>query len=237
MKTILNITILLILLGSSTSCFFSGVKGNGNVVTKNRNISDDFVRVKASAGIDVFITQNGEMSLVVEADENLHELIKTEVRNGTLYIESKKNIWTAKAKKVHLSIEKLLEIEVSSGAELTSENTLNANDLKIIATSGAELNLHLNVDSLYCESSSGADVNLDGRANNFNVNSSSGSDIDAYGLETSYCIAKASSGSNIKVNVNKTFDGDASSGADIQFRGNAKIVSSNDSSSGNIKKS
>jgi hypothetical protein len=237
MKTIFNITVLLFLLGSTSSCFLSGVKGNGNVVTMNRNISDDFVRIKASSGIDVYITQNGETSLVVEADENLHELIKTEVRNGTLYIDSKKNIWTAKAKKVHLSIEKLVEIEVNSGAEINSENTLNADELKIIATSGAEFNLHLNVNNLNCESSSGADVNLDGKANNFNVSSSSGSDIDAYGLETSYCIAKASSGSNIKVKVNKTFNGDASSGADIQFKGDPEIVSSKDSSSGKVKKS
>ena len=237
MKSIIRISAVLILFVSVTSCFFDGVKGNGNVITKNRSISGDFVRIKASSGIDVFLTDNGESSIVVEADENLHDLIETEVKNGTLYIGSKKNIWTARAKKVHVSIEQLIELEVTSGAEVTTENTLNADDLKIIASSGAEFNLHLNVNNLDCESSSGSNVNIDGKANNFNVSSSSGSNIDAFGLETSKCIARSSSGSNIKVNVKKSFDGNASTGSDIHFKGNPEHINSKDSSGGNIRKS
>jgi len=237
MKSIIKISALLILFVSVTSCFFDGVKGNGNVIAKNRSISSDFVRIKASSGIDVYLTENGESSLVVEADENLHDLIETEVKNGTLYIGTKKNIWTARAKKVHVSVEKLVELEVTSGAEVTSENTLNADDLKIIATSGAEFNLHLNVKNLNCESSSGSNVNIDGKVKYFMVSSSSGSNIDAYGLETKNCIAKASSGSNIKVSVNKSFEGDASTGGNIRFKGDPEEINTSDSSGGNIRKS
>ena len=164
-------------------------------------------------------------------------MIETEVRNGTLFISTNRNIWSARSKTVHVSVEKLLEIRVSSGAKITTENTLNADDLKIGATSGGEFNLHLNVNNLECESSSGADVNLDGKVNNFEVNSSSGSDIDAYGLEVENCIARASSGSNIKVNVIKKFDGDANSGGDIRFKGNPEVVNAKDNSAGNVSKS
>ena len=75
MKRIIKISAVLILFVSVTSCFFDGVKGNGNVITENRSISDDFVRINVSSGIDVFLTENGESTLVVEADENLHDLI------------------------------------------------------------------------------------------------------------------------------------------------------------------
>ncbi len=237
MKNIIKISALLILFVSTTSCFFDGVKGNGNVVAKNRSISSDFVRIKASSGIDVYLTENGESALVVEADENLHEIIETEVKNGTLYIGTKKNIWSARAKKVHVSIEKLIEIEVTSGAEVTTENTLNADDLKIVATSGANFNLHLNVNNLNCKGSSGSNVNIDGKANRFNVSSSSGSNIDAFGLEISNCIAKASSGSNIKVRVSNSFEGHASTGGNIHYKGDPEMISSSDSSGGSIKKS
>ena len=237
MKNIIKISALLILFVSTTSCFFDGVKGNGNVFVKNRSISSDFVRVKVSSGIDVYLTENGESALVVEADENLHEIIETEVKNGTLYIGTKKNIWSARAKKVHVSIEKLIEIEVTSGAEVTSENTLNADDLKIVATSGAHFNLHLNVNNLNCEGSSGSNVNIDGKANRFNVSSSSGSSINAFGLEISNCIAKASSGSNIKVRVNNSFEGHASTGSNIRYKGDPEVINSSDSSGGSIIKS
>lgn len=237
MKGIIKISALLLLFVSATSCFFDGVKGNGNVVAKNRSISNDFVRVKASSGIDVYLTENGEAEIVVEADENLHDLIETEVRDGTLYIGTKKNIWTARSKKVHVSVEKLIEIEVTSGAEVTTENTLHADDLKIVATSGAQFNLHLNVNNLDCKSSSGSNVYIDGKANSFDVSSSSGSGIDAYGLETSNCIAKASSGSNIKINVTNSFEGNASTGANIHFKGDPEEINSSDSSGGSVIKS
>lgn len=228
--------VFLILLVTS-SCFFDGIKGNGNVIVKKRNISDDFIRIQASENIDVFITEMGETSLVVEADANLHDIIETKVENGTLYIGVKKSIWSAKAKMVYLSFEKLNEIVVTSGAELTSENTVGADNLKITATSGAEINLHLNVNNLDCEGTSGADINLDGKAKFLKINSSSGSDIDAFGLTVQNCIVSATSGSDIKVNVEKLFEGTATSGADIRYKGDPEIVKSNNNSAGKIKKS
>jgi len=235
MNTVLKISAILLLLVSTTSCFYNGVKGNGNVLTQNRNISNDFVRIKASRGLDVYITKSDNVSLVVEADENLHDLIETDVVNGTLIITAKKNIGLAKAKKIHLSVENLNEILVESGAEIYSENTFFTQELRIHASSGSEAKLTVNVGQLTCETSSGADIYLDGKAVSFNANSSSGSGIKAYSLATKNCIAKASSGSNIKVNVSDSFKGKATSGADINYKGSPKIIDEDKSSGGSIR--
>lgn len=235
MKTLLKITAVLFLVITTTSCFYNGVRGNGNVITENRKISNDFIRIKASRGLDVYITKSSDLSLVVEADENLHDLIETYVDDGTLIITAKKNIGRATAKKIHLSVENLNEILVASGAEVYSENTFFAEDFKVDAASGSEANLTLNVNNLVCSASSGAEINLSGKAVNLKANSSSGSDIDAYQLKVNNCIAKASSGSNIKVNVSDSFEGKASSGADIKYKGNPKVVNKNKSSGGSVK--
>jgi putative autotransporter adhesin-like protein len=237
MKTLLKISALLFLFISTTSCVFDGVKGNGDVITKKRKISNDFTKIKVSRGLDVYITKNSNVSLVVEADENLHDLIKTDVKNGTLIITSEKNIWKARSKKIHLSVENINEILVSSGAEVYSENTLSSNDMKVTASSGSEANLSLQVNNLVCESSSGADIKLTGKAIDFDVSASSGSDILAYNLKAENCTAKASSGSDIKVYVTGTFDGTATSGADIRYKGNPKVVRKNSNSGGSIKSS
>jgi len=234
MKILLKISAILFLLIVSTSCMFDGVRGNGNVITKNRKISNDFIRIKVSRGLEVFITKSKNVSLVVEADENLHEIIETEVKDGTLIITSQRNIWHASTKIIHLSVENLNEILVSSGAEVSSENTFFSDDMKINATSGAEANLHLNVNSLILDTSSGANVKLAGKAIYFKVSSSSGSDIKAYELETETCVASASSGSDIKVYVSDSFEGKATSGAGIKYKGNPKIVQKNNNSGGSV---
>jgi hypothetical protein len=78
---------------------------------------------------------------------------------------------------------------------------------------------------------------LDGKAKTFNVTSTTGSDVDAFGLNVLKCVAKASTGSDIRVFVVESFEGKASSGADIRFKGNPKVVNSNNSTAGKIKKS
>ncbi len=237
MKNLVKIMAILLLIVSTTSCMFDGVKGDGNVVVKKRKISNDFARIKVSRGLHVFITKSNKMSLEVEADENLHELITTEVRNGTLVITATKNIRWASAKNIHLSVENINEILVSSGAEVSSENTITASKLRIDASSGSQVKLHVKVTELVCETSSGAMIRLNGRAKDFSVHSSSGSNINAYELDSKNCEANASSGSGIKVNVSNDFDGNASSGANINYTGNPKIVKKSKSSGGSISSS
>ena len=235
MKKIINLTLCLFILIGLTSCMFDGVRGDGNVISKKRKISKDFIRIDASRGLDVYITKSKNISLEVEADENLHELIETEVRNGTLYITASKNIHFASSKKIHLSADHINEISVNSGAEVYSENTFVSEKLVISVNSGAHANLELKVGDLSCRSSSGAEVNLSGEAESFNASSSSGSDINAYDLITRDCKADASSGSGIELMVTESFEGKASSGGDIKYKGHPHRAEKNNSSGGTIR--
>lgn len=236
MNKIIKLSSILFLVFSMTSCMIDGVNGDGNVISKKRKISNDFVRISASRGLDVYITKSKNISLEVEADENLHELIETEVKNGTLYITASKNIYMASAKKIHVSADNINEIKVNSGAEVYSENTFSSDKLVLSVSSGAHAKMDLKVNELTCESSSGAGMVLRGEANHFKASSSSGSDIKAYELIAKECTAKASSGSDIKLNVSDRFDGRASSGADIKFKGNPDEVYQNDNSGGSVRK-
>jgi hypothetical protein len=235
MKNVIKLTAVLLLVFGMSSCMFDGVKGDGHVVTNKRKISNDFVRINASRGLDVYITKSKNTSLEVEADENLHELIETEVREGTLYITATRNIWSASAKKIHLSADFINEIKVSSGAEVYSENTFSSEKLVIDTSSGAHATMNLKVDELQCESSSGSEIKLSGEADNFMASSSSGSNINAYDLTARSCNANATSGADIKLMVTETFVGKASSGADIKFKGHPKRAEKNNSSGGSIR--
>lgn len=236
MKKIIQLTAVLFLMFSMQSCL-NGVQGDGHVISKKRKISNDFIRIDASRGLDVYITKSKNISLEVEADENLHDLIETEVRNGTLYITATKNIYRASAKKVHVSANNINEIKINSGAEVYSENTFSSDELVVSASSGAHAKLDLKVDKLICESSSGAEIVLHGKANKFKVSSSSGSDVEAFNLVARECNASASSGSDIKLRVTDSFEANASSGADIKYKGNPSVINKNNNSGGSIRQS
>jgi hypothetical protein len=238
MKTI-KIILAVVLATTLTSCqfdFHSGINGNGNVTTEERSVTGDFTEVRGSTGLDVFLTEGTENKIVVEADENLMELIETKISNGKLTIRSSKNIGRSKAKKIHVTFVSLDNIEASSGADIIGNSVIKSKILRLDCSSGADLEVEVFTNELYAETSSGADIEVTGKTNVLHANASSGSDLNAKKLQAITCNAKASSGADIVVTVNENLDAKASSGGDIRYYGNPDLANKKQSRSGSIQK-
>ncbi len=235
--TISKLTIILFLATIVTSCgvdMFNKVDGDRNVVSKDRKINDDFTNVKVSNGIDLYIKQGKKASLTVEADENLHDIIVTEVQGGTLKIYTEKNIWRAKARKVYLTVTTLEELKATSGSDVYSESVIKVKDLELSTSSGADMRIEIDADNVKTHSSSGSDLRVSGKANSHYSSASSGSSIKAYSLESKDVTAKVSSGADISVYATESINAKASSGGDIRYKGNPEKVSKRTSSGGGV---
>jgi len=237
MKTLTKITTLLLLLISTTSCFvdgFTGIKGNKNVVSEDRTISNNFDEINVQQGIQLFITQDNTTEVKVEADENIIDLLITEVKDNRLKIYFEKNVYRAKARNVFLSTSAISKLKASSGASVKSENTFQLTSLDLDASSGSSIRIYVNADDITSETSSGASIKVYGKSNTFSGKASSGSSIDADELETIDAYAKASSGANINVNVSGNLTAKASSGGDIDYEGSPTNINKDTSSGGSV---
>ncbi|MFT6368990.1 MAG: hypothetical protein ACJAWH_000064 [Maribacter sp.] len=242
MTTLVRISIALVLTLFLSSCGFdinigdfgAGKKGNGTVVEENREITADFTEVHASEGLEVYVTQATDFSISVEADENIIDLIGTEIKNGKLKIHAVENIGRA-TKKVYVSLPEVTGLLSSSGAHLTAQNKIIATKLIIDVSSGANLNAETNTDKLEIDASSGAIIDISGSATDVYVDGSSGANVKAKNLITTECRVEASSGAKININVSKSLTADASSGGNIYYSGDAEVTK-NKSVSGNVNK-
>ena len=178
---------------------FNRVNGNRNVVTQDRSVKDDFTKIKVSTGLDLYISQGSRNEITVEADENLQDIIMTEVRDGVLKIYSEKNIWRAKARKIYVTISNLEEITATSGSDVYAKETLKVNDIKISATSGADIRISVDANTVETNSTSGSGIEISGIANNHNSKATSGSSIDGYELRSKNANAKVTSGADINI--------------------------------------
>ena len=220
-----------------TSCgldMFNGVVGNRNIVTIERTIKADFTGIKVSTGIDLFIRQGSTNAITVEADENLHDLIITKVKEGILKIYTDKNIWKSKARKVYVTIENITLLKASSGSNVKSESVINTNEIYIDASSGASIDIEVVAKSAVTEASSGSDVKIKGTTINHTARASSGSSINAYKLKSTNANASASSGASINIYASKNMDAKASSGGAIDYAGNPTRINKEASSGGSI---
>ncbi|WP_299365770.1 head GIN domain-containing protein [Winogradskyella sp.] len=240
MSTLVRIVVASIVSILMLSCNFSmnfgeGIDGNRNVVVMDRNISSDFESIKVSQGLDLYITQSNEVALTVEADENLHEIIMTEVENGVLRIYTTENIRRAKSRRISLNVNEISAIKATSGSDVFSTNTIEVDELELNSTSGADIKLDVKTETLNCHSTSGSDIRLSGTTKVLIAEATSGSDIEASTLSAETSKVKATSGADISVNTSKELTARATSGADIRYSGNPEKVDKSDSSSGSVR--
>lgn len=240
MTTLARIAIALVMALFMTSCMFdigdfgTGIKGNGDIVTEDREITDEFTEVSATEGLHVFVTQADNFEITVEADENVIDLVGTDIKNGKLKIHAIENIGRA-TKKVYVSMPNIDALKGSSGANLTTENEIKSDNLEIDGSSGANMTIKLLADKVNIDAGSGANIDLSGKVETAYIDAGSGANIRAKDLMTRDCNAEASSGANIKVQVSDQLTADVSSGGNISYSGEAN-VSKNKSVSGSVHK-
>jgi len=218
------------------SCIFSpSVKGNGKVVEENRK-TEPFDQIKVSRGMNVYISQGDETKVTVEADENLLSAIETEVHGDVLTITTNGFIRNAKVKKVYVTTPEITGLKSTSGSNVYSETSLNANEMEISATAGSNIKLDINIHNGEISSSAGSNIRLEGKAEKLRCKASSGSNIKAEDLKTKECSARVSSGANIWISTETSLDGEASSGGNIFYYGNPAKTEIHTSSGGNVIK-
>lgn len=225
MKT-LSISVVLSLCLLLSSCSFSidgftsmeRINGEGEVITEQIEL-DNFKDVELKKGWEVILQPASSNYIVVEANENLLEVLEFDNQSGKLTIGASKQIYRADAKQVTLYFSESLEsLKVSSGTEVTSTELLNFENFDLDISSGAEVNLTLDLNILNLETSSGSDADLVLSLDELFVDTSSGSsaNLEANAITTK---VESSSGSNVTLQGNtSTLEVRTSSGSSVNSK-------------------
>lgn len=213
------------------------ITGSGNVIKETRNVGGKFTKVSAGNGMEVEIIQSEVVSVEVEADDNLLPHIKTEVNGNTLKITCEYNGFIDVAsKKIFVKMPLIEALQTESGANLITQGLVRSAQLDITASSGSSLIGEFEADDLEADSSSGSSIELKGKAISFDASTSSGSSIEATNLIANDVKADASSGSSLLVHAAVSINGKASSGASVEYVGDPKNFSKDESSGGSVTK-
>lgn len=230
-------TIAALSLNSCMDFDMKTVVGSGNVKTETRQIDGTFTKVQSERGLDVVIEQADQVSVVVEADDNVIKGIKTRLEGDKLIITSDYNSYSnVTSKKVTVKMPKISSLEAESGSSLTSSGSLRSEDLDLSTSSGADMKVVVEADDLSAGSSSGSHLEVTGKALEFSTDSSSGSEIKAGDLLANDVSADASSGSHILVHPLVKLDGKASSGGSVRYNNDPKSFTKDESSGGSVSR-
>lgn len=239
MKLIKISIFLLLTIATFSACQFNfgdGKSGNGNVIKEQRKVTEEFDQVKASRGLEIILTVGESNTIEVESDENLQKNIVVSISNGRLEITTDENLSGNATKKVYVTYKNINNIDASSGSEIKVLGQLKNETLTLEASSGASVEADIFAKEVNLKASSGADITVSGKASQLIAKASSGSEIDGEHLKVVTAKADASSGGEITVYVQDRIDSKATSGGEVNYYGNPKETTANDSSSGSIHK-
>lgn len=199
-----------------------GVSGNGSVSEENREITA-VKRIEASGMFELTLVQ-GEPSLKIIADENLHELIETNIDGDRLIISTKKNIRKAKHLEIVISSPEFKNLQLSGAVSIHSKGSLKGDELRIETSGAAEVDLTIDYDELRCEHSGASEVELKGMARSVRISSSGATDLRLFELDVRNMRLDLSGASEARINVSRELSVEASGASEIRYKGNPKIT-------------
>ena len=185
MKNIkINLTGILVLVFLLTTSFASGcmmgsgIRGNGDVVKEERNI-EAFDEIQISGAYTVYLTQGNTEKLVIEADENLIDLIITKVVDGKLKIYNKEDFRDPQKLDIYLTFVDIDELSASGAVEIESMNKFTLNELSLDASGATEIFLNIELKELNAELSGASEFEIVGFAKEVDIEISGASELDA----------------------------------------------------------
>jgi hypothetical protein len=211
------------------------VTGNKKVISRERS-AGEFTGVSTSTAIDVVLSQGEKNAITVEADENLHEYILTEVRNGTLYIFTEVNIKDAEMRRVHVTMKDITSVSSTSAGDVIGITPIKTGDLKISASSAGDIKLEVYAKNIDLNGSSAGDITLSGEADFLEASLSSAGDLNAFNLQVREADVSASSSGDADVFVTQKLRARSSSAGDINYKGNPENIDAHSSSAGSINR-
>ena len=193
--------------------------------TQERNVGS-FNQIKIGGAYDVFIKKGSSASVRLEGPTKDLDKITTEVKDGVLKVQKKKNVswgWNAgKSVKVYITYTELKGLHSSGSSDVKVENTVNASDFSLSCSGSGDIHIPLKVSSLSARISGSGDMEIEGNCDEENFSISGSGDIEASGLEAKKATLKISGSGSIRLHVTDYLEGHISGSGKVRYKGDPR---------------
>lgn len=226
-------TIFLLILSGCT-IVETAVRGSGNVVSQEMDLSD-FTKINASHAFKVDIRQGDQYSVVIRVDDNLVDDLDVFVQGDTLRIQFDPNRLPLRATmEADITMPELTGVELSGASDGTIHSFSSSKDFRADISGASKLSGDFETGDARFDISGASDVRLEGSGKNLIVEASGSSDLDLANFAVEDADIRVSGSSKAEVNVNGTLNVDASGASDVHYTGNPSLGNIESSGSSSI---
>ena len=238
MRLITSIIVLLIVSTNLNAQFFTKkVKGNGDIITKTRTVSN-YDKIAVAGSFNVELLKEKEGAITIKADENLMEYIITKVKNGKLEIKIKKGYSIRSSKKTTIKVpfSTVKAIALAGSGNVYSDDIIDTHDLKLSLAGSGNLDLNVSTKKIASSIAGSGNMNLEGDSKEFTCSIAGSGNINSYNMKSDIVTVKIAGSGNAKVHATKEIHANTAGSGDIYYTGNPSIEKTSSVGSGSIKK-
>jgi len=237
-KLLTSMVALLIISANLNAQFFTKkVKGNGDIITKTRTVSN-YDKIGVAGAFDVKLFKGNEAEITIKADENLMEYIITEVKNGNLKIKTKKgyNIRASKTIVITIPFDDISAVSLAGSGDIYSDDVLDTSNLKLSLAGSGDINLGVSTKNLETSIAGSGNMNLKGDSKEYTCSIAGSGNINAYKLKASKVTVKIAGSGNVKVHATNEIHAKSAGSGNIYYTGNPSVEKTSSAGSGSIVK-
>jgi|APTNR8051073442_1049403.scaffolds.fasta_scaffold00532_2 hypothetical protein len=194
-------------LPSAYSQWGSGIKGEGPVVKKEISLSA-IEGIGLGISGTVYLTQGSSQKIEIEAQQNIIDNIKQEVKNGSWSINYQKNVRGHDGVKIYVTIPNVKALSIGGSGKILGQNSFN------------------NIDNLALSIGGSGMIELAGNAKNVKVSIGGSGSVKASKLKTETCNVSIGGSGDCFVEVSESLKASVAGSGDVYYKGRPKVDSS-----------
>ncbi|HJU86636.1 MAG TPA: head GIN domain-containing protein [Gemmatimonadota bacterium] len=200
----------------------SSVAGSGVRTSVSRTVSA-FDRVDVGGEYDVVIRVGASPSVVLEGDDNLLPLIRTEVRGGTLHIDSEDDLRSREPIRIAIGVAALNGIH-SGGSSDVAVRDVRSEAFDASVAGSSELTANGEFGDLSASISGSGEIRMNGTADAIDGDVSGSGELDLLQVRGARSATIDVSGSgDASLQVSDRLDASVSGSGDVRYRGQPRV--------------
>ncbi|MBX9785562.1 MAG: DUF2807 domain-containing protein [Chitinophagaceae bacterium] len=239
MNRIVIAVLLATVLFTATSCGWRTVRGNGNVVTENRN-ETNFDGVKTAGSFDLYITQGATYSVRIEAEENLLKYITTRVEGGELKVRVQNgvNLRPRRDMKVFVTAPGYKALGIAGSGNIISESAIkSSNNMEFSIAGSGDIRVDdFDAPKLKVNISGSGSAAVKGSARDAEFRIAGSGDIKCRDLKAENTEVHIAGSGNVWTFCSQNLDVHIAGGGDVHYMGNPVNVKQKIAGSGSLIK-
>lgn len=223
------IVFCLLVISSFSSCKKDcfPIKGKGNIVNQNFNVSN-FKSIDLAIDADLKLSQGDAQIVSISGYENILDIISVSVNNETLVIKYTKNCGSISDGNLNIQIQipEVKKLRISGSGDMQLINTVQSDNLQLEISGSGELDGNIQSNSLAAHITGSGDIEVSGSTTNSNITITGSGEYSAFNLVSQTTDIDISGSGNADIHVIQTLDASISGSGKIRYKGNPAVTNS-----------